>query len=41
MLAAVRSAAVIGVDAVEVIVEVDVASGLPQWTLVGLAAGAV
>src|SRR5687768_8796516 len=41
MLAAVRSAAVVGVDAVDVIVEVDVASGLPQWTLVGLAASAV
>lgn len=41
MLAAVRSAAVIGVDAVEVTVEVDVASGLPQWTLVGMAASAV
>ena len=41
MLAAVRSAAVVGVDAVDVIVEVDVAHGLPQWTLVGLAAGAV
>ena len=41
MLAAVRSAAVVGVEAVDVIVEVDVASGLPQWTLVGLAASAV
>lgn len=41
MLSAVRSAAVIGVDAVDVLVEVDVAQGLPQWTLVGLAAGAV
>ena len=41
MLAAVRSAAVVGVDAVDVIVEVDVSSGLPQWTLVGLAASAV
>lgn len=41
MLAAVRSAAVLGVDALDVIVEVDVAHGLPQWTLVGLAASAV
>ncbi|MBA3891242.1 MAG: hypothetical protein H0X64_12005, partial [Gemmatimonadaceae bacterium] len=41
MLSAVRSATVVGVDAVDVIVEVDVASGLPQWTLVGMAAGAV
>lgn len=41
MLSAVRSAAVVGVDAIDVLVEVDVANGLPQWTLVGLAAGAV
>ncbi|HEY0972636.1 MAG TPA: magnesium chelatase domain-containing protein [Gemmatimonadales bacterium] len=41
MLAAVRSAAVLGVDAVPILVEVDAARGLPQWTLVGLAAGAV
>ncbi|HWP03972.1 MAG TPA: YifB family Mg chelatase-like AAA ATPase, partial [Gemmatimonadaceae bacterium] len=41
MLAAIRSAAVVGVDAYQVLVEVDVASGLPQWTMVGLAAGAV
>lgn len=41
MLAAAHSAAVLGVDAVEVAVEVHVANGLPQWTLVGLAATAV
>ncbi|HET9636666.1 MAG TPA: YifB family Mg chelatase-like AAA ATPase [Gemmatimonadaceae bacterium] len=41
MLAAVRSAALIGIDAYEVIVEVDAAPGLPQWTIVGLAASAV
>ena len=35
MLAAIRSAAVLGVDAYEVIVEVDVAHGLPSWTMVG------
>jgi magnesium chelatase family protein len=41
MLAAVRSAAVLGIDAYDVIVETDVAAGLPQFTLVGLGAGAV
>ncbi len=41
MLAAVASAAVVGIDAYHVVVEVDVASGLPQWTIVGLPAGAV
>ncbi len=41
MLAAIRSAAVLGVDAYDVTVEVDAAKGLPQWTIVGLAAGAV
>ncbi|HEU4641308.1 MAG TPA: YifB family Mg chelatase-like AAA ATPase [Gemmatimonadaceae bacterium] len=41
MLAAIRSAAVIGIDAYDVTVEVDAANGLPQWTVVGLAAGAV
>src|SRR3954469_587591 len=41
MLAAVRSAALIGIDAYDVIVEVDAAHGLPQWTIVGLAASAV
>src|SRR5688500_2961492 len=41
MLAAVRSAALIGIDAYDVIVEVDAAPGLPRWTIVGLAAGAV
>ena len=41
MLAAVRSAAVLGIDAYDVIVEVDVALGLPQWITVGLPASAV
>jgi magnesium chelatase family protein len=41
MLAAVRSAAVLGIEAYDVLVEVDVAPGLPNWTIVGLAAGAV
>ena len=35
MLAAIRTAAVLGVDAYDVTVEVDVAQGLPQWTMVG------
>lgn len=41
MLAAVRSAALAGIDALEITVEVHVALGLPQVTLVGLGAGAV
>jgi magnesium chelatase family protein len=41
MLAAVSSAAVLGIDAYEVTVEVDVTRGLPQWMIVGLAANAV
>jgi magnesium chelatase family protein len=41
MLASVRSAAVVGIEAREVIVEADVAAGLPNWTIVGLASGAV
>src|SRR3954468_1189791 len=41
MLAAVRSAALIGIDAYDVIVEVDAAPGLPQFTIVGLPAGSV
>ena len=41
MLAAVRSAAIVGIDAYDVTVEVDVAKGLPAFTLVGLASGAV
>src|SRR3954471_13267054 len=41
MLAAVRSAAVFGIDAHDVCVEVDVAQGLPHWTIVGLPAGEV
>jgi len=39
MLAAVRSAALIGIDAYAVTVEVDASAGLPQWTIVGLATG--
>jgi magnesium chelatase family protein len=41
MLAAVRSATVIGIDALDVTVEVDVVAGLPSWTIVGLASSAV
>lgn len=41
MLAAVASATVLGIDALDVTVEVHVANGLPNWTLVGLAATAV
>lgn len=41
MFVSVRSAAVVGIDAYAVNVEIDVAPGLPQWTIVGLPAGAV
>jgi magnesium chelatase family protein len=41
MLAAVRSAALVGIDAYDVTVEVDASPGLPQWNIVGLAASAV
>lgn len=41
MLAAVRSAALMGIDAYDIIVEVDAAAGLPQWMIVGLPIGAV
>ncbi len=41
MLASVRSAAVLGIDATEITVEVDLARGLPNWFMVGLAASAV
>jgi magnesium chelatase family protein len=41
MLAAIRSAAVVGIDAYDVTVEVDAAQGLPQWVIVGLPVGAV
>jgi magnesium chelatase family protein len=41
MLAAIRSAAVLGIDAFPVTVEVDVALGLPLWLTVGLPAVAV
>jgi len=41
MLAAVHSAAILGIEAYDVTVEVDAARGLPAWTIVGLPAGAV
>lgn len=41
MLAAIHSAAILGIDAYDVTVEVDAARGLPAWTIVGLPAGAV
>ncbi|MDQ8145467.1 MAG: YifB family Mg chelatase-like AAA ATPase [Gemmatimonadota bacterium] len=41
MLAAIRSAAVVGVDAVPITIEVNAATGLPGWTMVGLPSGAV
>ena len=41
MLAAIHSAAVLGIDAYDVTVEVDATQGLPQWTIVGLPVGAV
>jgi magnesium chelatase family protein len=41
MLAAIRSAALLGIEAYDIIVEVDAAAGLPQWTIVGLPIGAV
>ncbi len=41
MLARVRSAAVLGVDALAVDVEIDISNGLPSFTTVGLPLGAV
>ena len=41
MLAAVSSAAVLGVDAFDVTVEVDCTRGLPQWIIVGMPASSV
>jgi magnesium chelatase family protein len=41
MLAAIQSAAVLGIEAFAVTVEVDAASGLPGWTMVGLPSGSV
>ena len=38
MHASVRSAAVRGIDAYDVIVEVDVQPAIPSWTIVGLPA---
>ncbi|MBC7842334.1 MAG: YifB family Mg chelatase-like AAA ATPase [Gemmatimonadaceae bacterium] len=37
MLASLRSAAILGIDASPVTVEVNVSQGLPMWTIVGLA----
>lgn len=41
MLAKVLSSAVVGIDAIQVEVEVDIAQGLPQFSTVGLPDGAV
>lgn len=41
MLSAIHSAAVLGVEAFAVTVEVDAAPGLPGWTVVGLPSGSV
>lgn len=41
MLAAAHSAALLGIEAIPVTVEVDATKGLPYWTIVGLAATAV
>src|SRR5206468_6538 len=41
MLAAVRSAAVLGVEAFDVTVEVDCTRGLQTWTIVGMPASSV
>src|SRR5688572_9466190 len=41
MLAAIRSAAVLGIDAFDVTVEVDCTRGLPHRAIVGMAAGSV
>ncbi|MDQ8150711.1 MAG: YifB family Mg chelatase-like AAA ATPase [Gemmatimonadota bacterium] len=41
MLAAIRSGAVLGIEAAPVTVEVDAAPGLPGWTMVGLPSGSV
>jgi magnesium chelatase family protein len=41
VLDAVPPAAVLGIEAFDVTLEVDVAAGLPAWTIVGLASRAV
>ena len=41
MLARIRSAAVLGIDAYPVDVEVDITNGLPTFSTVGLPQGAV
>jgi magnesium chelatase family protein len=40
MLARAKTGTVLGVDALEVTVEIEAARGLPKWTLIGLAHGA-
>lgn len=41
MLAAIRSAAIVGIDAYDITIEVNVTRGLPLWVIVGLPSGAV
>ena len=41
MLAAIKTATVLGIEAIAVTVEVDAAPGLPGWTMVGLPSGSV
>ena len=41
MLAAIKTATVLGIEALAVTVEVDAAPGLPGWTMVGLPSGSV
>ena len=41
MLAAIRTAAVLGIEAYDVTVEVDVSPGLPAWSIVGLPSSSV
>lgn len=41
VLAAIHSAAILGIEAFAVTVEVDAAAGLPGWTMVGLPSGSV
>jgi hypothetical protein len=41
LLARIRTAAVLGVEALAVDVEIDIANGLPSFTTVGLPLGAV
>src|SRR5690348_5036157 len=41
MLATIQSAAVLGIEAYDVTVEIDISRGLPLWMIVGLPSGAV